>query len=444
MILVLLGLTISSNAIALSAITVKTIQGSAPYLSFDRKGTKANSTEHLLSITLSDGRQYSIRNNPSSENNPIELPAVDQKLKDIKKFIPEGKSVVTLTDVVSTNKFWKDDDGDSSISVTGNLTMTVQNVDGKIVNENTELNACYSPYKITLTSDSGILSTQYGKPRSTEFKGGSVSYYLTPKVAVPYACFAQPTLRYNGNVLVSYRGPVEQWDDDKGFKPQDINSPASNFPTIGAKGMYFDLTVAGASAKELTYSKWPTDSNIDLSIKQGSRYNIARIELTGPSDSNKGQTSSVVPTYFNIYSDKAKTNVIYRFMISKWFVAKPTYSGGLEAAKAYCSSLGNGYRLPHIVEMTNANNDIVAWAGGLSGQPNNFQRRIGGGFFAEWGYTDNEYYVNSDFIRDDINFDYWTADPFYGGVQNYTVFSKQGNIGHYYFVHNETRVVCVR
>jgi hypothetical protein len=94
--------------------------------------------------------------------------------------------------------------------------------------------------------------------------------------------------------------------------------------------------------------------------------------------------------------------------------------------------------------MTNANNDIVAWSGGLPGQPNNFQRRIGGGFFTEWGYTDNTYYTNSDFIKDDINFDYWTADPFHGGVQNYTVFSKQGNVGHYYFVHNETRVVCVR
>lgn len=426
----------SFNSQALSAITTQTIHGNAPYLTFDGGSTQVSSMDEILSIKLSDGVnyiKYTKNNNPSSESNPILTLVPDVKLKDIETYIPKGNMTSTLTDIVSDNDFWGDLDGDNFIMATGNLTLKARDIDGKEINANDQLDYCYAPYRITLTSDGGTLSTQYGMPRSTTFTGGSAIYYIKPKVVRPYTCFAQPNLEGNGIMDSRMRGPDYQWSDIHGFKPQDINTPSSNFPTTGANGLYFNLVIAGALGRDVTYNKFPSNSSINLNITEGSQSDIAKIELNGPSESNKNQTVNAVPTTFQIF---ANGQLIYSFRIQKWFMAKVGASGGNQAAQNYCRS--NGYRITDITDLTNAN--AFSWTGGLQNQGNRYQRRIGGGVFAEWGITNRSYYSHSDFVSDGV-LNYWTAQLRSAGIY-YVVNERNGGIG--YSSNPSDKVVCVR
>ncbi|MDF7666512.1 hypothetical protein PT273_01380 [Orbaceae bacterium ESL0727] len=74
-------------------------------------------------------------------------------------------------------------------------------------------------------------------------------------------------------------------------------------------------------------------------------------------------------------------------MIGKWFIYDGGYSG-IPYREDQCSNdLGSRYRITNVVDLTNAN--ALDWTGGLPGQPNNYQRRIGGGLFSEWGDMNN-------------------------------------------------------
>lgn len=247
--------------------------------------------------------------------------------------------------------------------------------------------ACNSPYQLSLTSDSGILSTRYGLPNSSNFIGNQAVYYLIPnKVTTPYFCFARPNLKYNDSDtfpnFTSMSGPTSQWDGSKGFKLQTLYQPSTNFPTTASKGLYFYLTVAGALSSELSYSKSPQNSGISLNITTDNikQINVAKVEFQGPDNGSSAAEAATAkdPTTFTIYSDKNKKNMIYRFTISKWFIAKPGYID-YPSAKSYCENLG--YKIASIIDLTNANG--WEWQGSLPNQPNNYQRRIGQTLFAE-------------------------------------------------------------
>ncbi|MDF7669606.1 hypothetical protein PT276_10445 [Orbaceae bacterium ESL0721] len=70
-------------------------------------------------------------------------------------------------------------------------------------------------------------------------------------------------------------------------------------------------------------------------------------------------------------------------------------------------------------ELTNANGDD--WHGGLAGQPNNYQRRIGGGLYTEWGYIDTEFYSHVSFHGT-----VWATNP--QGTKHYNVAPWGGEI----------------
>lgn len=53
---------------------------------------------------------------------------------------------------------------------------------------------CNSPYKLSLSSSAGYLTTRYGIPNRSSFSAGSVNYYINPK-ASPSVCFAKPNLK---------------------------------------------------------------------------------------------------------------------------------------------------------------------------------------------------------------------------------------------------------
>lgn len=441
---IILGLIISNSANSLTITTSAEIRGNAPYLTFDNGVTSINTMDPLLNITLSDGRSFSLKDSLSTKNNPIQLPAGGEKLKNIKTELPSNKMKISLLDLISSKGYWGDDDGDNLYTVSGNLTLTVKKANGEIVNDPEEFlnDACNSPYQLSLTSDSGVLSTRYGFPNSSNFIGHQALYYLIPnKLTTPYFCFARPNLQYNDSApfrdFISLSGPQSQWDDTKGFKLQNLYEPSTNFPTTASKGLYFYLTVAGVLSSEVSYSKSPKNSGISLNITTDNikEINVAKVEFQGPGNGSSAAeaATATTPTTFTIYSDKDKKNVIYRFTISKWFIAKPGYSD-YASAKSYCENLG--YQIPSIIELTNANG--WEWQGGLPNQPNNYQRRIGPILFAEWGFTDKNYYTNSDLEYGD----YWAAQIYTDLNEPYLVHSDTGDVYHGY-VRNIQRAACV-
>lgn len=435
--LVLLA-TYSANA-GLTSTTAYSIQGTAPYLTYDGGITKVTTTDELLWIKLSDGTLYTKVHNNSTASNPIVLPVEGQTMANIDMLVPVSTSVTSATDPTQTISldalmkdpyhYWADDDDDGNISATGSLSVMIKDSLGRQIERSDILTNCFSPYQVTLTSTAGVLSTQYGIPNSSSFTEATTTYYIAPKSDAPYACYAQPNLTSSGG---SYDGPSEQWDATKGFKLQDITNSSSNFPTIGAKGFYFTLLLESAISNTVTYSKTPSTSPLGLSLTQSD--NGVKVELTGPGDgSTKAQAMAFTPTEFTL---KAGNTVLYTFKIQTWFIAKRTDPISYSTAQTYCTDLG--YSLPTIANYTNANGD--GWTGGLSGQDNRYQRRIAGGLFAEWGSASFTYYTNIDF---ESTLYFWSSQSKNNTNNQYIVFSNDGRIFDMSQANGNAKVSCI-
>ncbi|MDF7670059.1 hypothetical protein PT276_02370 [Orbaceae bacterium ESL0721] len=431
---------------ALTAVTNQTVMGDEPYFTFDQGKTKVERAEELLDITLSDGRSFNKTNNPSTVEKPIILPVEKQSFADITSFIPKTLGSINLNDLVhEPYNYWGDDNGDGQdgITATGNISMKISDVFGQAVDRASIPSLCNQPYKVTISA-SGTLTTQYGNPRVKELGSATVDYYIKPKTGSPVACFAQPNLDYSSThkhsrqglgpwaSFVDVDGPASQWMPDRGFRLQSLTNPSANFPTMGAHGLFFNLILTDGLGKNVTYSKSPASSPVNLVITDAGS-NMAKVKLTGPRNGATPEyAQSFTPTTFILYSDSSKSNAIYSFTISKWFIAKPgRATSGWD--NSYCqNTYGSRYRTPKIVEYTNANEPNKGWTGGLAGQSTTYQRRIGGGLFSEWGNMDNSGDQSDKSIYQESDFDvvsYWAAESYdannkyyadsYGGWVNY-------------------------
>jgi hypothetical protein len=429
--------------------TANIIQGSAPYLTFDGGQTQSWDTDRFLNIELPDGKVLTPKNNPSSIANPISLPRDGIKLSDIKTLIPSGQNTISMTDLLNNNSFWADKDGDGDITATGNLTITGRDANGTEMGLDDTFQDCYAPYSIQMFHDSFTLSTAYGYPNSTPMVySNNVIYYLNPpKGACTYS--AKPNLYLSDSRKgnwdgANYSGPPSEWDDAKGFKRQDLNNPASNFPTMGAYGLFFTMDMVDSLGSEMAFDKSPATSGIDLNITGNG--SIANIRLVGPKEgASAAEAATAVPTTFILYSDKAKTNKVYSFTIKKWFIVRKNDNGishSYAQAEQYCNQLG--YQIPTVNQLTNANS--FYWNQGLAGQGNNYQRRIGGGLFSEWGETYDS--VNINYGYPGSNFAshraYWTKNtykPPYEPLINLQVHSNKGMVSTWGYTSYGT--VCV-
>ncbi len=457
----------------LSATTNNVLVGTPPYFTFDGGITKTLSTEGLLGITLSDGTFIIPKINPafptatpnkSTTSTPIEFPVLGQTFADIKTNIPTDVPVVSdndLTQRVDLNTFmkepynyWTDADGDADASATGTLNLSIKDSIGTQIKRTDKLDACSAPYSLTLNTTGGVLSTLYGFPKSAEFLASSATYYFKPKTNKPYVCNVQPNL--NKSRTSSYDGPISQWSAEEGFKIQNLNVPGSNFPTMGAYGLHFRVILKNAKGVKVYSSKSSSKSKIHLSITRLANVNgepeLAAITLLGPKSDEDVSQLKFIPTTFTLYSDKEKTNVIYKFTLKQWFIVNSSPAKSYSDAKNYCESLG--YRLASIAELTNANTN--GWQGGLKGQGNNYQRRISvndsskvtptnplgtsGGLFAEWGDTNITYYFAS-FFRFDK---YWASESInINGDKLYPLVSSEGSISFEKENYSNAAAACV-
>ncbi len=429
-------------AFSCHALTSKTtsnaIQGSAPYLTFDGGRTRAVDANSLLSITLSDGTKYTPSTNTSSSSAPIVLPVAGQSFADIRMFVPTNSTLVDLSTLIGPpNNYWGDDDGDSGVSATGSLSLSIVDKNNQSVSRNSVLTICNAPYRVTLSSTNGTLSTRYGFPNRSTFSARSETYYVNPK-AGPVVCFARPNL-FPGklgddspNPSYDFAGPASMWDPAKGFLTQETDPSlyGRNFPTTGANKLYFDLLISGSS-QPLSWSP-VSQGGITVTMSNPTATSV-RVTLTGPyatqsqinsSSPSRVSTPSLPQTFELVGRDNNGNPVIkYGFTLKQWFVNRgfknDTYSNTL----SWCNSLG--YRMPRVRDLTNSNyNNLGATPPSPS---NHYQRRIGSGFFTEWGKMYD--YSGAGFT----SYWYWTSDP--NGSSQFIVHTDNGNVNWDYNYH---------
>ncbi|MWN05186.1 hypothetical protein, partial [Gilliamella sp. Pas-s95] len=414
---VVLLLSYSQGSVALTANTTNTIHGSAPYLTFDGGRTKATDTDSFFAIELPNGRTITPSTNTSSSTNPIMLPSGNYTFNDIHMVIPLEATYTTLSRLMSEGK-WGDDDGDGrgvngGVTASGIISLSIKDKDGRTVRSRGEtLSRCSAPYKVTLSSAGGSITTRYGLPNSTTFSEGAATYYIKPDSSggCYFASHARPNRNHGtGN----YAGPANIWDPNKGFLTQSTNSSSygQNFPTTGADGLYFDLEMpTGVNASQLTWSV-VTNGDIEATVNWVS--NRTRVKLSGPRASdtqiNSNNPSPLdvpsLPQKFELVGGDGQGNQVrYGFVLKQWFVHRYDKRDTQSNQISWCSSLG--YRAPQVKDLTNA---VRTGSYPISGalphsSGNNYQRNIGAGFFTEWGRIFN--YADAGFAYSL----YWTSD----------------------------------
>ncbi|MCX8663403.1 hypothetical protein [Gilliamella sp. B2911] len=415
-----------------SQTTANQIQGTPPYLTFDGGRTRAVDTNGLLGITLSNGANYTPSTNLSSTT-PIVLPVEGQSFADIRMFVPTDTNSVALSSLIGPpNNYWGDDDGDANVTATGSLSLSIVDKSGQTVSRSTVPEICNSPYKVTLSSTDGTLSTRYGFPNHSTFSASSETYYVNPKAA-PVVCFARPSLLYgkpNENGWgVDFQGPASMWAPYDGFIPQSTgpSSYGRNFPTTGANGLYFDLDISGSS-QPLFWSP-VSQGGITVTMSNSTATSV-RVTLTGPYATQSQHNSSypgriskpTLPQTFELVGrDSNGTPVVkYGFTLKQWFVNRGSVEKNYSNTLSWCNSIG--YRLPSVRDLTNA---VRTYDGVISGatpsSPGNwYMRHIGSGFFTEWGRMPD--YSGVGFVSSW----YWTSDPY--GSNQFLVNTPYGDV----------------
>ncbi|MWN32796.1 hypothetical protein GQ596_10105 [Gilliamella sp. Pra-s60] len=439
----LLLLSYTQATQALTASTANTIEGSAPYLTYDGGQTRITTSDMLLSIKLPDGTIITPLTNTSTITDPIILPS-GSSFNDIGMLLPPSRGSASLYDITrSSYHYWGDDDGDGDryIGTGGELSAVFTDKNNRRVFRDHPLDMCLSPYKIVFSNTNAYLSTQFGIPNTTSFSEGSVEYYVRTESSIG-VCSVSPSLEYGS---YSYAGPANIWDPNKGFFLQSV-SPSSydlNFPTTGADGLYFDLDIGGFDASLLTWSP-VTHSGItatvsrvkpnsgtfttpdgrskraDSWISDKSRY-VTRVTLNGPkADSSQISASNpsplsvpTLPQTFELQGKDSSGRVIvkYGFKLKQWFVNRGAEKAISSNQETWCSSLG--YRIINIKDVTNAKCGIQrSWfpcVGDIDGATplsngDYFQRQIGAGFFSEWSEPSD--YKTASFVEGP----YWTNE----------------------------------
>ena len=397
-------------------------------------------TEALLGISLSDGRTFTPAT-PNLSDNPIVLPVAGQSFADIGMLVPTDVDSIDLRLLIGAPfNYWGDDDGDgqgvNGITATGSLSLSIVDKDNQPVARNTTVDACKAPYKLTLSNTKGTLKTRYGVPNESRFSESEVTYYINPKATMLVVCFAKPSL-----ANIRDPGPANIWDIYDGFRVQSV-TPSSyglNFPTTGANKFAFILDIGGNN-KNL-YWEPVSHGGITATMTSATKTSV-RVTLTGPAVTDDSQWNSDNPTridrpslpqVFELVgrdSPGGQGNVIakYGFVLKQWFVHRGSSYYTNSSSSSWCTKIGD-YRVPMVKDLTNATcqgtfsgSHCQGAVGATPSSSNNrYQRRIGTGFFAEWGNMDRYTGANFHDAR------YWTSDTKDNG-NHFVVYGNNGTV----------------
>ncbi|MCX8581114.1 hypothetical protein J3U18_05350 [Gilliamella sp. B3482] len=423
------------SSYALTSKTSNLIHGNAPYLTFDGGRTRAVNTDALLGITLSDGTKYTPSTNTSSTT-PIVLPVTGQSFADIGMLVPTNTDSVALNELIgSPYNYWGDDDGDTDVTVTGSLSLSIVDKNNQPVSRNAIPEICKSPYQIKLTTTNGTLTTRYGIPSSSSFNANNATYYINPNASAE-VCFAKPSLNWNTD---NYVGPPSIFDRKNGFLTQSV-TPASydlNFPTTGLHGLEFDLLISGNN-QALSWSRVAL-GGVVVSMTNSTPTSV-HVTLSGPvatlSQKNSSNPGNIprpaLPKTFELVGRDSNGNAVvkYGFTLKQWFVNRGDYQGTYNSNLSWCNHIG--YRMPRVKDLTNATCqgfNSGEFCRGLVGaipssSHNTYQRRIGAGFFTEWGKMDD--YSGAGFTY----YNYKTSDLNLNGNAYFYVSASNGYVNY--------------
>ena len=424
-------LLFSFSSQALVAHTFNTINGTAPYLTFDNGQTKVTSlNDELFKITLSDGREITPVTNRSSTA-PIVLPNLGETLADVNMAVPIGSNSVKLSSLIGAPyNYWGDDDGDDDFTISGDLNLIITDKNNQNVARNARLDICNAPYKVTLSNTDAILKTRYGVPDGTNINTRSVTYYINPKVS-PKVCFAKPNTEDIYATDHNFDGPADMWNRQRGYIPQATYD--SSFPTTGANEMHFFLDLGGVVEpliwKEVKRGGITVEAGYDVD-SHGEIVNatMVRVTLKGPSATpeqwkadDEPKPGSVdkpdLPQTFELvgrYDENGPVIVKYGFVLQQWLVNRGDIKTNHGSTAKWCANIG--YRQPKVKDLTNAfcrpNYPHCRGSEGATPASDNnyFIRRIGGGFFSEWGnLSERGTFYDSQKIHF-VEFGYWSSD----------------------------------
>lgn len=438
----ILILTINiSPAMALSIESSKSIEGSASYISLDGGITKVPSSTGLLGLKLPDGRFYI----PSRASDAALYPGAikDNSTRTTPIKVPEGTTYADLKIAIPrTNNddypkllfkdfpkfgYIIDEDGDqfnlpnsnynylratwSSAWISAGFSDITKDVRDNI---NDKLDPCLGVYQLKL-EQVGTFSDAFslGIPNTISFSSRSLShsYFIVPSsddnINHAQACFVRtPSFYPDYDSSVNTVGPG--WAPRKGFKPQDINNPESNFPTTGADGLSFRIKLVNITPEQVIAANGVSVSPISgsntvtlsLSVVQLYSTNVLSVKLNGPVHTSSS-IQPFVPAEFKLYSDASHHDLLYSFKIGRWYI-RPlvSYFGSYEYAINQCQRY-DGYRVPRIADLTNANAPNLGIEI-LPGNINSYRRQLSfkdnngnwvGGIKNEWG---DEYSIIND------------------------------------------------
>jgi hypothetical protein len=242
-----------------------------------------------------------------------------------------------------------------------------------------------------------------------------------------------------------YAGPADIWNQYKGFLVQSINPESYNlnFPTTGAHNLYFDLFISGVDINELTWEPvtlggiTATVTNVVTKVwlnpYEDREQVVARVRLTGPDARNQWDNPHPNPiakpklpqTFELVGRDIYGVEVVkYGFVLRQWFVNRGGRADEYSNQTTWCNSLG--YRMPRVRDLTNSKCGVESnYFPCISATPSSvhsgYQRRIGAGFFTEWGSM--HYYTDAGFV---FGGNFWTSDA--AGSYQFTVNSSYGYV----------------
>ncbi|OCG16017.1 hypothetical protein A9G24_01355 [Gilliamella sp. App6-5] len=240
--------------------------------------------------------------------------------------------------------------------------------------------------------------------------------------------FARPNKDWGTD---EYAGPADIWNPNEGFliTQSDPASYALNFPSTGADGLFFDLELEGADPDQLIWEPVAHEGITATVTRTRSsdrwfRGMVTRVTLKGPEARaqwyNPHPSRISVPrlpqTFELVGRDRGGNEIVkYGFVLQKWFVHRGGKGDYSFYQADWCNGLG--YRMPQVKDLTNA----VCFGlhsgrhceGAVGATPsstgNHYQRRIGAGFFAEWGLM-----ANYDGAGFNSFGDYWTGEASFG------------------------------
>lgn len=264
----------------LSATTVHTIQGSAPYLKLT-DGTLITTTEQLVSFSMPDGKGGITYIGPSQTD--IIIAPKGMKYKDVQALVMADGNANSLSASLQI-----DSDGDLG-TPSGTITASWITESKQVTNLDLPLSVCGGPYLLYIRADDVKAQTSFGDPSTTTYGSYPGKTYRF-MASGPDICYIKPasTEVYAGRKATETKYPYQSATNPGGYNPNvwdyDLSLP-TNRAHLGFS--YSKMEIAG-----VTFPTTAFENAVFSLIGSGSDQSIYRCSTNSPYVTLSGSASS--------------------------------------------------------------------------------------------------------------------------------------------------------